>query len=314
MSFIANLKNTKILQGLIGLLKKVEIPTFSGLNLYDLLALYINGIKEGLLTTRAAAISWSLFLSLFPFLLFVYSLLPYLPHFELIEEGIYQYLINRIFPKTQAGQIEDYVSVFAQKRVGSWFTILLAIAFATSGVRSFITGFNQTAHNVYAVRERSVVQQYSIAGGFTIFFTFLLLVFLWFIYYMLNPGTEFLKSLVDIPETMNLIKQLIIYVSAFVLFLFAVNFLYYFGVKFDGRFRKMLPGAVLTTFLFFLLTLGFGFYIDNFNNYSLLYGSISTLLIVMLFLYITVIIILLGFELNISLLSANAPDKKEEII
>ena len=74
----------------------------------------------------------------------------------------------------------------------------------------------------------------------------------------------------------------------------------------------MYPGALLTTFLFFVLALGFSYYIENFSNYNLLYGSISTILIVMIFLYATVIIILLGFELNMTLLYAK--DRKEALI
>lgn len=74
----------------------------------------------------------------------------------------------------------------------------------------------------------------------------------------------------------------------------------------------MIPGAVLTSILFFALSIGFSFYIENFNNYNLLYGSISTLLIVMLFLYVVVTIILLGFELNMTLLYAK--DRKDILI
>ena len=129
---------------------------------------------------------------------------------------------------------------------------------------------------------------------------------------MLNPGTEFLTSWIGNENLVKWAKLGIFYLAAFVFFLLAVTVLYFYGIKFDGRFRKMIPGAVFTTFLFFILALGFSYYIENFNNYNLLYGSISTLLIVMLFLYATVIIILMGFELNMTLLYAK--DRKEVLL
>lgn len=312
MSFQEKFKNITFVKNIKSFLQRIKIPTFEGLDLYTLLKIYLTGLLRGAITTRAAAISWSLFLSLFPFLLFIYSWLPYLPNFDVIEHSLYEYLVDRIFPKSQASQIANYVSIIAKRELGrNWFTILIAIFFATSGINSLINGFTNTKRRIAGVKERNIFRQYVIAAIFTVVATGFLLFFLWSLNYMLNPGTEFLNSLVHLPETIHLIRKVILYGAAFIFFTMAILFLYYYGVKFDGRLRNMLPGALMSTFLFFSLVLGFAFYIENFNNYSLLYGSISTLLIVMLFLYVTVIIILLGFELNMTLLFAK--DKKASI-
>lgn len=311
MGFQEKFKNIRFVKQTKSFLQRIKIPTFEELDLYTLLKIYLTGLVRGAVTTRAGAISWSLFLSLFPFLLFIYSCLPYLPNFEVIERNLYEYLVDRVFPQNQANQIESYVSIIANRNKGTWFTIIIAVVFATNGINSLMTGFINTKRRIAGVRERNIFRQYLIAAIFTVLATGFLLFFLWSLNYMLNPSTEFLKSLVHLPETIDLIRKLILYGSAFTFFTMAVLFLYYYGVKFDGRLRNMLPGALMSTLLFFSLVLGFAFYIENFNNYNLLYGSISTLLVVMLFLYVTVIIILLGFELNMTLLFAK--DKQESI-
>lgn len=290
------LKNKKIVRRIISFLKKIKIPVLGDSNLHSLIKIFYLNLVDGSITTRASAISWSLFLSLFPFLLFIYSWIPYLPNYDHIESIMYGYLVNRIFPHNDAIQIENVVSIIARNNSNSWLTIILAVFFATNGINSLMTGFSNTTYRVVGIENRNVVQQYFVSLVFTIFSTFFLLFFLWLLNYV--NSTELLNLMFWNDELVFWVKRLIFFGLAFVFFLTAVSLLYFYGISFDGRFRKMLPGAIFSTFLFFLLALGFSFYIENFNNYNLLYGSISTLLIVMLFTYITVLIILLGFELN----------------
>lgn len=312
MSFQEKIANLKIVRRTKIFLKNIELRSLEGLNLYNLGQIYISGLMRGAITTRAAAISWSLFLSLFPFLLFVYSWIPYLPNFDLIEKSIYIFLVDRIFPQNEADQIESYVSVIARRNSGSFFSILFAIIFATNGINSLMTGFGSTKRRITGVTEHKTLKQYFIALVFTVAVTVFLLAYLGFLIYFLTPGTDFLTSAIDSEWMTSWIKRLVSFIAAFMFFLTAISFLYYYGINFDGRFRKMIPGAILTSLLFFILVVVFSFYIENFNNYNLLYGSISTLLIVMIFLYASVVIILLGFELNMTLLYAS--DKKEMII
>ncbi len=285
-------------------LQSIKIPGLEGMSLYELLGLYLNGLIEGRITNRCSAVSWSLFLSLFPFLLFLYSVLPYLPNFEMIEESLYNYLVVRIFPESQANQIENYVSIISKKTDLGWYTILIAIFIATNGTDSLITGFTQSARDVKAIEARPKIEQYFFSGFFTITYTLIVLTFLWFINYLVGPGTEYLNNFIEYAELNSALVQTLLFILGFIFITFSLGYLYYFGVFFKARFRWVLPGAVLTTFLLFLLTQGFAFYIDNFNRYNLLYGSVSTLLIVMLFIYFAVLMILLGFELNAAILFA----------
>ncbi|MDO5510636.1 MAG: YihY/virulence factor BrkB family protein [Weeksellaceae bacterium] len=306
MTILEKLKKFFRINQLVAWLRSIQIPTLGGVDLYILLVIYTTGLVRGAITTRAAASSWSLFLSLFPFCLFVYSWMPYLPNFNEIEASLYTYLVDRIFPQTEAGAIESYVSIIARRQSNSWFTILFAILFATNGINSLMTGFVNTTRRIAGVKERNIINQYLVSLVFTVVFTLGGLAFLLFINYMVGPGTQFIEAFISesfISSTLIIVSLTAI---TFVAFSIGISFLYFYGVKFDGRLRKMLPGAVMSSLLFFIATLGFSFYMENFNSYNLLYGSISTLLAVMIYLYIIVSIILLGFELNMTLLYAKS--------
>ncbi|MGI9526917.1 MAG: YihY/virulence factor BrkB family protein [Weeksellaceae bacterium] len=312
MGFKEIFQNLKSVRKIKAVLEKIPIPTLEDTNLYVLIKIYFASLIEGSITTRASAISWSLFLSFFPFLLFVYSWIPYLPNYDDIENIIYSFLVNRIFPQNDATQIESVVSIIARKTTNSWFTIILAVFFATNGINSLMTGFSNTAYRIAGVKDRNIIQQYLVSLAFTVFSTAFLLFFLWLLNYVNSTGEIILDTTLASDEMIMWVKRVLFFGLTFIFFLTAVSLLYFYGISFDGRFRKMIPGAVFTTLLFFLLVLGFSSYIENFNNYNLLYGSISTLLIVMLFLYITVLIILLGFELNMTLLYAK--DRKDILV
>ena len=79
MSTEEKLSNAPIVKWLINLLQKIKIPGLEGMNIYDLLKMYISGIVKGALTSRAGSIAFSFFIALFPFALFVLTLIPFVP-------------------------------------------------------------------------------------------------------------------------------------------------------------------------------------------------------------------------------------------
>ena len=94
-----------------------------------------------------------------------------------------------------------------------------------------------------------------------------------------------------------------------VLLLFlAISFLYYFAPAKKTGFRFFSPGSSLATMLFIMTSLGFSAYVNNFGQYNKLYGSIGTLMVILIWLYLNSIAILIGFELNVSILAARAEE------
>jgi membrane protein len=86
---------------------------------------------------------------------------------------------------------------------------------------------------------------------------------------------------------------------------FAISFLYYLAPSRKAKFRFMSAGSSLATMLFIFTSLGFSAYVNNFDQYNKLYGSIGTILVVLLWLYLNSISLLIGFELNASIKTAN---------
>lgn len=295
---------------IVRFLKGIYVPGLPHLSIYSFLILYVRGIIRGTLTLRAAAISWSLFISIFPFLLFVFTVLPYLPHYEELERIIFSKALPRFFPDEVVEYVTESIYKLAGRREPSLFnlTTLLAVFFATNGFSALLNGFYKTGRNV--LRKMNFLKSYGKALIFTLSGTILVLITLLFAYYstLYSVGLK-IKGLLWLESyvTSGLIG----------LFFFALHFgymvfLYFYGVKpkIKRNLKLVVPGALLTSALFFI-TLGlFRYYIQQFNNYQLLYGSIGIFLVVMLWVYINVIIVLIGFELNIAFTYASLGIRK----
>jgi membrane protein len=87
-----------------------------------------------------------------------------------------------------------------------------------------------------------------------------------------------------------------------ILFL-SVSIIFFYGPKSSNHWKFISPGAFVTTVLIIVSTYLFGLYISNFGQYNKLYGSIGTLLVIMLWIYINSIVLLIGFDLNASILN-----------
>lgn len=285
---------------LVRFFKQIKLPGFEGLSIYDLLELYGLGIVKGTLTTRASAIAFSFFTSIFPFLLFVVILIPVIPingfdlEFSKFLESFLpaqtsDFFMSSIFENlegnSQAGLLS---SVF-----------LLSMFLMANGVNAVFSGFENSYHEQ---RTRNIFQQYLYALGIALILAFLVLftvaVFIYSQVYVIVPLNEAFST----EEATNTQWILFAKYMFFVVMVYiATATLYYFGTK-EGRQTSFFSiGALLTTLLIILTSYLFGIYIDNFSKYNELYGSIGALLILLLYLWLNSNILLLGYELNATL-------------
>ena len=177
---------------------------------------------------------------------------------------------------------------------------VLALFFATNGILAIIEDFNKSEK---VFESRSFVRQRLVALALTLIISFLLVIAT-----VLVIGGNFALSFLEqnyIIKDQSLLaalwtsKWLIIIFMAFA----AISVLYYFGPSgyVYRRWRFLLPGAVLATVLFVATSVGFSYYVNNFGQYNKLYGSIGTIMVIMLWIYFNITVILVGFELNASL-------------
>lgn len=278
--------------------RKVVLPGMDGLSLYDLWVIYSGGIIEGTFSTRASAIAFSFFMAIFPFLLFILNLIPYI---TIIDDFQIEFLIfmDSLLPPTTSETFEDIFLDIANNPRGGLlsFAFILSIFLMTNGVNAIFTGFEFSYHTH---KNRSIVRQYIIAVGVSIIMALLLLITV-IIWVYLTYAVDDLSELGAIFAK-TITSQFLIYTVLVILIYMAVATLYYFGTK-EGRQTSFFsPGALFTTVLIMITTFLFGLYIENFSSYNELYGSIGALLVLMVYIWLNSNILLLGFELNASLL------------
>ncbi len=287
--------------------KRLVLPGFDGMPLYDVTLFFFNGLAKGYINARASAISFSFVLAVFPFLIFLFTIIPFVPinNFQAVLLDVIQGFLPATAWDSVKGTIVD---VITRPRSGLLLlNFILTLYFSTNGVNSLIEAFNNTAHTI---ESRTVVKQYLISIVLVMIISLLLI---------LSIGImTFGKGLLEVifPDavtasyiylaTMGVLRWLIVVA----LLLVAISFLYFLAPAKRGRYRFISAGSMLATILMIITTLGFNYYVDNFARYNALYGSIGTLLIVLVWIYLNSISLLIGFELNASIMNARQAEEE----
>ncbi|MCF4102779.1 YihY/virulence factor BrkB family protein [Gillisia sp. M10.2A] len=278
--------------------KSIVLPGLDGLTAYDLWVIYSGGIIHGTFSTRASAIAFSFFMALFPFLIFILNLIPYI---NFIDDFQLQFLVfmDSLLPPTTSEFFNDiFLDIASTPRGGLLsFAFILSIFLMTNGVNAIFTGFEFSYHTN---ANRSIIRQYVIAVGVSIIMALLLLITVILAVY-LTYAVDDLSELGVFGEN-GISAQLVKYIVFVLLIYVAVATLYYFGTKEGRQSRFFSVGALFTTLLILLTTYLFGLYIENFSQYNELYGSIGALLVLMVYIWLNSNILLLGYELNASLI------------
>lgn len=270
------------------------MPAF-GISFAEFFRIYSGGISDIKIGKMAAGISWAFFMSLFPLILFLLSLLPYLPHYEELQEYILTVLLSNILPENVYGQVRSYiVETFIPNIENlSPLTVLFSLIFATNGTHQLVDGFN---HN--QVR-RSFIKDYSVSLLITSLFIAALILSILGIYYA-EVVTKLLNSEKNLSWIAENLTAIISFVSFPLFYFLLLSGFYWLGTERIHRWVHALPGALLTTVLFMLVTYLFAIFLKNFARYNVLYGSIGTMIALMVWVNLNIIIILLGNELNLS--------------
>ena len=289
---------------IVKLLKKLKLPGLEGLSFYDLAELYIIGIAKGALTTRASAIAFNFFMALFPFLLFVLIVIPYVPIDDFKIEFLH-FLDSFLPPNTSEFFKQNIFENIDQSQRGGLLSsvFLLSIFLMANGVNAVFVGFETSYHEQLS---RNIFRQYLFSLGVALILAFLLIftiVVLWYFQiYVVQKVLDVLRDRGYQVEAQTVFwLDLAKYMFFVIMTYLATATLYYFGTK-EGKNSKFFSiGAVLTTFLIILTSYLFGIYIENFAQYNKLYGSIGALLILLFYLWLNSNVLLLGYELNASL-------------
>lgn len=276
--------------------KKILLPGFQGIPLFDVIRFFFLQVKKTGFTERASSIAFNFTMTIPPVVIFLFTLLPYLP---ISKDFITQMflLIKDIVPgeKNNAGLINFLSDILLKPRSGLLSTgFFLAMFFSSNAVMGIMRSFDQ--QYIGFTKRNDLHQRWvAIRLTFIIFFIFFLCIV------ALIMQEEVLKWL-GVKNTLliaiiNDIRWLVI----ILLFFFSISFIYRQAPAVHKKWKIINPGSILATILMIAFTALFSYYVSNFSNYNELYGSISTVLIIMLLIYFNSLVLLIGFELNVSI-------------
>ena len=300
-----------VINWLAALLKKIKLPAFEGLSVYDLIEMYILGVVEGALSTRASSIAFSLFMAIFPLLIFMVTLVPVIfDSFDLENtdfEQQFPLFLESFLPSATGDYFEGiYQQIKDQQPQGSLISsaFLLSIFLMANGVNSIFSGF-ETSYHVKLTR--NFFKQYGYALMVGLILSILIIVgfaaFIYFQVYVLGYLSQFAADtggyILEKGEILGVQIGKVLFFM--ILSYFTTAILYYFGTREGKQARFFSAGALMTALLFLLTSYLFGVYVEKFARYNELYGALGGLLILMVYIWLNSNILLLGFELNATL-------------
>jgi membrane protein len=301
-------------------LKVVRFPG-TRLPLLDVVTDFIKLFTKGRTIDRAAGVAFNFFVALFPLLLFFFTLIPYIPIPHLYER-VMMLIKDFLIPSGTLDFVTDTIDgIMNQPHEGLLsISILLCVVFGSSGVVAFFNGFRNVYAN-YVSDKGLTLKGWIIQRIFAILMLIIIGALIMLSILLISLGGMALKLLATneiITEGKFLfyLFSVLRWIVAVFALCFGIAILYYFGnVRFNEHYRKQLkrprrngkkyrefvifsPGTILATTLFVVGTIGFNTYISNFSRYNALYGSIGTLIILLLWIWIVAILILTGNDLN----------------
>ena len=289
------LNSIPFINNIVGFLRALKIPGYGSFSFYDLVEIYVAGIVKGALSSRAGSISFSFFMALFPFLLFILNLIAFIP-IDNFDAVLFNFIELILPQESQSFFTEIFNDIRQKQRAGLLSSVfVLSIILTANGVSSIFSCFEGSYH---VALSRSFIRQYLYSMMVGVLLALLLLLGVMALLFF----EIFILSNLDrlIPSEINWIRigQLFFYA---ILIYISVAILYYFGTIEGKKTHFFSPGALMSCLLILLTTYLFGIYIENFSRYNQLYGSIGALLIFLFYIWLNSSLLLLGFELNATL-------------
>ncbi len=278
--------------------KKWVPPGFQGFSLYEVWTNFSKGFSVPHLTERAAAISYNFIMSVPPTCLFLFTLVPNLPFISKRSLKIQLHsLIMDIIPAHtyNKGVIQFVDEIINGSKIGLIsFTFLLSLFFASNAVMGLMRSFNKDYvgfKKVKGLKKRwNAIKLTMLLFGLLL--TCLILLLLQNnILNLLGIKNESIKELILTAKWFFIIG----------LIFYTYGFIYKYAPSTMKRWKLASPGATIATCLSIIATVGFSSFVNNFGRYNLLYGSIGTIMVLMIMIFINSLAVLIGFEFNLSI-------------
>lgn len=292
------LSQLPIIVQFLDLIKRSSLPGFSGVSIYNVISFVWNeAMKEDNdIVTRSNSIAFNFFLSLFPTIIFLFTLLPILPYsadyLNVFRDSTQSFLPNQAH-NYLFNMLADVVSTPRSGLLSVGF--IFAMVFSSSGMVTLMYGFQKSYERVF--KRRSYIKNRIVAIFLTILVAGLFVISM----FMIIFGQPFLELAMDKLSLSSYSAFIFNFTKWWVVVIIiysGITVIYRYGSSMRKRITWINTGAILATFLSILTSLIFSFFINSFGRYNEIYGSIGALIVLLLWIQINIFIILIGFEIN----------------
>ncbi|SMG25221.1 membrane protein [Marivirga sericea] len=284
-------------RSIIHFLKRKRLKR-SGVSYFTLIKIFIDELGDHNLIERANNVAFQFTLAIFPAIIFLFTLIPYLPIDNLQQEVMS--LLEETMPESVYEVAQSTIVDILSKSRGDLLSVgfIFALYFATNGTSALMTAFNQT----YRTKDsRGFIKAKAIAIGLTFLLAFVLVASI-LLLIVAQQLIYFLEDFGIINDTLEVyIFVGLRFLVIFFLFQIAISVIYYWAPAIHKKWHFFNPGSILATFLCLAVSFGFSIYINNFGTYNKLYGSIGALIAIMIWFSFLSLFLIIGLELNVSL-------------
>jgi membrane protein len=282
--------------------KQMKPPGFEGFSLYEISRFFFTALAQGNLLTRASAIAFQVFLAFFPGILVLLTLIPFVPIADFQERLLMT--IDDMLPTDVYLFIESTLHDLVLHRHTTLLSIsfIAGIFFASNSVNAILLGFSGSTN---LSQWHSAFKQRMLSLWLLLALALLLMVAI----PLFTLSGVAIRALESIGFFGSFIQVVVVFFAKWLftilLVILCVALLYHAGDMRHKRFRLFTPGAILAVILIMLVSEGLAFVFNNITNYNALYGSIGAILAVQVWIYLNMIVLLIGYELNTSIARAH---------
>ncbi|MFZ9756115.1 MAG: YihY/virulence factor BrkB family protein, partial [Bacteroidia bacterium] len=290
-------------------LKSKTFKGFQGHSLFDVGRYFLRSLFTENLNMRASALSFNFFLALFPALIFTLTLIAYLPFDDLKTQFVQE--LSRVLPDKSYKEVASTIQeiLLKQNRGLLSFGFALTLYFASNAFHILINNFNRrlpikVKKNWFQVRLKALFMTGLISSMVIVVLVFI------------TWGYQLHRYMVHEQWRIGFIYEFILVVLEYAmiasLIFLAISSIYFFGPHHQWRWKFFSAGSILAASLSILSSLVFSFYVNNFDSYNKIYGSIGAIIALLILIYINVLAIIVGFELNASIEKAGLDNAENE--
>jgi len=282
----------------VGWSKKIHPPGFQGIPLYDVIKFFFAQVGKVGMVERASAISFNIVMAIPPAIIFLFTLIPYMPFVKPFTRELYRLIQDVIPGQKNNSAIVNFLKDFLEHPRNGLLSLgfILALFYSSNAMMGIMRSFDK---NYLGFRKRKSLQQRGIALKLTLI---MFVIVISSILLMVMQGVVLKWLGVQNANVRAFIKN-VRWIIIVLLFFYSISYIYRHAPSVDKKWRLLNPGSILATCLMISFTLLFSYWVNNFANYNKLYTSISAILILMLLIYFNSLVLLIGFELNVSISS-----------